>query len=173
MPRSSRVIIEIDPPQAGLIVLTAQRTSHGIEELVTGLLNIGPWEGPDTLIEHVPRALATLCANAMPLFGFVMARGGTADLTQPPSMPHPPMTLALLIGPPGVRELGIDCPDIAKRFNALIAGRPALPGLVFPLIPGPECPPDRLKDIVEAIGVDQVRSVIDKKNENSRKSPDG
>ena len=51
-----------------------------------------------------------------------------------PRLPGAPMPVAMLIGPPGVKELAIDVNAAADRWGALVAGRGKLPALVYPLL---------------------------------------
>jgi hypothetical protein len=66
--------------------------------------------------------------------------------------------VALLIGPPLVRKLGLDPTALRDQFGAIVAGRPRLPGLVFPLLPGPTIGPDRLAKIMATIGPAKLRT---------------
>jgi len=63
---------------AASAVIQAQRTSSGVEEIVTGLVAAGPIGEPiaQQRIKSVAEALAEPCTGAMPLFGLVMAHSG-------------------------------------------------------------------------------------------------
>jgi len=164
MPESTRITITGSGDHPVALTLLVQRTDHGVEELVTGIVGAGHWSDPaaDARLEAVSAALAALCEAAMPLFGLVLARGGRADLATPPSLPHPAAPVAMLIGAPGVRQLEIDVPDLCGRFDAIQAGRPRLPAIVFPLLPTPARGAGRLREVLEAIGEEKVRAIIDR-----------
>ncbi|MCL2490208.1 MAG: DUF6177 family protein [Propionibacteriaceae bacterium] len=134
MPDSSKVVVAGCDPAVSAVI-QAQRTSTGVEEIVTGLVSVGPIGEPITQqrIESVAEALAELCTGTMPLFGLVMAHAGRADLAWEPRLPDVPTPVALLIGPPSVKELRLDVTEETERWSAIQAGRPKLPALVYPL----------------------------------------
>ena len=138
--------------------LQVQRTDVGLEEITEAQLNLGV---PTTLAFAAQRRrlvdwLAELTATAMPLVGLVLARPGRADLMVPPVLTHPPTPLALLIGPPGVRAIGIDVDAMVRRFDALRVGRPRIPGVLFSLGTLGEPGWDRLDEVLNAIGPDKI-----------------
>ena len=135
-----------------------QRTASGLEEITEAQLSLGV---PTTVDFADQRRrlvdwLADLTATAMPLIGLVLARPGRADLMVPPVLTHPPTPLALLVGPPGVRALGIDADDMVRRLGALRVGRPRIPGLLFSLGTLGDPGWDRLDAVLDAIGRDKV-----------------
>jgi Family of unknown function (DUF6177) len=142
--------------------LFVQRTAQGLEEITEAQLSLGV---PSTLTFADQRTrlltwLADLTAAAMPLVGLVMARPGRADLLIPPLLTHSPTPLALLIGPPGVRGLGIDVDAMVESFGALRVGRPRIPGVLFPLGTLGEATWPRLDAILSAIGREEIAEVI-------------
>jgi Family of unknown function (DUF6177) len=142
--------------------LIVQRTAQGVEEITEAQLSLGV---PSTvefaeLRTRMLSWLVDLTATAMPLVGLVMARPGRADLLIPPLLTHPPTPLALLIGPPGVRGMGVDVDAMVERFGALRVGRPRIPGVLFPLGTLGEPTWSRLDTILNAIGREQVSELI-------------
>jgi hypothetical protein len=148
---------------AGFVAnLTVQRTSHGVEEITEAQLNLGvpSTVGFDDQRTRLLRWLADLTASAMPLVGLVLARPGRADLLVPPLLTHPPAPLALLIGPPGVRGMGIDVDAMVQRFDALRVGRPRIPGLLFSLGTLGEPGWAKLDAVLSAVGREQIAEAI-------------
>ena len=118
-------------------VLGAQRTRHGVEELLHAYLRVGP----SALAElerargRISAVLSDLAGTSMPLVALVLARPGRGDLHVPPSLLAPPLPLGLLIGAPAVRTFGLDAAQLRDRFGAVTVGRPRIPGLWFDLGP--------------------------------------
>jgi hypothetical protein len=154
--------------------LFVQRTAQGVEEITEAQLSLGV---PSTVAFADQRTriltwLADLAATAMPLVGLVLARPGRADLLIPPRLTHPPTPLALLIGPPGVRALGIDVDAMVERFGGLRVGRPRIPGILFPLGTLGEPTWSRLDTILSAIGGEQVSELIGLSPRHLERPPD-
>jgi hypothetical protein len=149
-------------PAPAVLTMTVQRTVHGVEESVTGLVGLGDSSDPASArrLVEAPKVLAALCEYEMPLFGFLLARSGAPDLTHAPRLPVAPMPVGMLIGPPGVRELGIDVDKAQTRFEALAAGRKRLPGLVFPLAPRSQSDVNRLADVLASFDPVKLRRVL-------------
>ena len=138
--------------------LTVQRTSSGIEEITEAQLGLGV---PSTvafgeLRRRLLTWLAELTGTSMPLVALILARPGRADLMVPPLLTHPPTPLALLIGPPGVRGMGVDVDAMVTRFGARRVGRPRIPGVLFDLGTLGEPGWQRLDAVLSAVGRDQV-----------------
>ena len=155
MPRATTYVVTGSPRLPLALDVTARRTDRGVEELVTGLVGIGGIDDDDVTrrLADVPRLLAGMAEVGMPLFGLVMARRGRADLAWPPVLESPPVPVALLIGPPGVRSLGLDVADLGRRFDAAVTGRPRTPGLVVPLGDGVDpAGISRLAEVLDAVG---------------------
>jgi len=91
---------------------------------VTGLVGVGRIGDPRSLdrLRLVPEILGTLAARQLPLFGLVLSRAGTENLTYPPVLELPPRPLAMLIGAPGIRDLGLDPEAMRDRHGAQIVG---------------------------------------------------
>lgn len=115
--------------------IEVRRTTEGVEEITQARLSLGT---PSTLEFEQLRvqllnSLANLAVSAMPLVAIVLARPGRGDLLVRPRLQHPPSAIALLVGAPGVRVLGLDIDRMAREFNAAVVGRPRIPALLFPL----------------------------------------
>jgi hypothetical protein len=159
MPRETRLIVTGSSRFPLIATVSARRTAKGVEELTTGLVAAGaPGSGrANDVLAAVPGYLTELAGTSMPLFGLVLARPGRRDLTHPPVLQAPPLPVAMLIGAPGVRELGLDPADALARFGAVIVGRPRIPALLFPLgtaadVSGLEL----LRDVLEYLGRDRL-----------------
>jgi hypothetical protein len=115
--------------------IEVRRTTEGVEEITQARLSLGT---PSTLEFEEKRvrlldSLAILAATAMPLVAVVLARPGRGDLLVRPRQQHPPSALALLVGAPGVKVLGLAVDRMAGEFGAVVVGRPRIPALLFPL----------------------------------------
>lgn len=148
-------------PLSGLV--RTARTEHGLEETTQVIVGVGA-PGSDearAAVDGLPDVARELAVAQMPLFGFVMARTGRADLTFPSVLETPPTPLGMLVGPPGVRQLDLDVRDLAERFDARILGRPRIPALWFPLGSFSEPGWPALDAVVDALGRDRVRALLD------------
>lgn len=160
MPQPSRVIV-LGEGSSVALTMTVQRTSHGVEEMVTGLVALeSTTVADDALTARLVAALKALADGTMPLFAFAMARMGRSDLTASAHIPGLPLPVAMLIGPPGVRQLGIDVPSQVQRWQAVAVGRARLPGLVYPLMPTSESDTHRLADILGDMDPALLASVL-------------
>lgn len=163
MPRETLVTVAGTPerPLSGMV--RTARTEHGLEETTQLLVPVGA-PGSDearAAVERLPEVARELAVAQMPLFGFVLGRTGRRDLTFPSVLEAPPTPLGMLIGPAGVRQLGLDVRDLADRFGARVLGRPRIPALWFPLGSFTEPGWPALDAVVEAIGRDRVRALLD------------
>ena len=104
--------------------------------------------------------LSRVAATSMPLIGLVLARPARRDSLIAPVVQHPPVPLALLIGPPGVKALGLSVSDMKQRFGAIIVGKPRVPGLLFELGTIGEETWLRLDDILSSMSGDALDSVL-------------
>ncbi|PYG01784.1 hypothetical protein SAMN05216184_101248 [Georgenia satyanarayanai] len=143
--------------------IQVSRTADGLEENTQLMLGVGALhsEAAARAMESLPGTFATLAAHHMPLFGLVMGRTGRQDLSLEPLLAPPPAVLGMLIGPPGVRQLDLDVPALAERFDARVVGRPRIPGLYFPLGGLTEPGWDRLNAVIDALGRDRVSRILD------------
>ena len=115
--------------------LSAQRTRHGVEEIVHATVALGqPTEAEfERLRVELSLTLQRLTESLMPLVAMLVVRPGPADLLVPPYLSAPPIPLALLIGAPGVRAFALDPDELRNRFGARAVGRPRIPALLFDL----------------------------------------
>ncbi|KQO62218.1 DUF6177 family protein [Curtobacterium sp. Leaf261] len=158
MPGTSRLVAtgSRDAPLAATV--TVQRTDHGVEELVTGLASLGPIDANTTVdrVTALPDALTRLAAAQLPLFALLLTRPGRADLLHTALLPAPPAPVAMLIGAPAVRELGLEPARFVQEFGAVVAGRPRIPALVFPFRGSAARQVSSLGEVLRSIGVDRV-----------------
>lgn len=142
--------------------IRVRRTDSGLEETTEALLAVGP-PGSDaarTRIDALPEILTQLSAQQMPLFGLVTARTGRADLLTPPVLEAPVVPLAMLVGPPGVRELRLDVAHLTTRLGAVTVGNRRAPGLLFRLGSMDSADWGVLEAVVREIGADRVRALL-------------
>lgn len=112
-----------------------RRTKDGLEETTTLELAAGPSGSAAArdAVDRVAGLFDTLAEETVPLFFLATTRTGRADLLVPSELQAPPVPLAMLLGPPGVRRLKVDLDEAARRFDAVRVGKRRLPGLRFPL----------------------------------------
>lgn len=132
-PAETRVVAvgTAEHPLAGSTL--TRRTDKGVEEVLQALIGLGAVGSSSAAaaLDAVPDALAGLADHAMPLFALALARPGRADLTTAPVLQHAPEPLAMLIGPPGLRDLGVPANALVEEFDARIVGRPRIPGVLI------------------------------------------
>lgn len=115
--------------------LHVARTSEGLEETTRVLVDVA---GADAARESGigrlgRRTLAAAAGIGMPLIGLTFAAIGSPDLARRATASPAPEPLALLVGPPGVRALGVDATAWTARVGGTIVGSPRLPGVLIPL----------------------------------------
>lgn len=139
-PSEARVVVAGTPshPLAG--TLLARRTDRGVEEVLQVVLALGRPGSPeaDAGLASVPQRLAALARHGMPLMALAFARPGRADLTTSATLQAPPEPVAMLLGPPAVRDLGIDPGDLEAEFAITVVGSPRVPGVVLGFDTGPD-----------------------------------
>jgi len=170
MPGPTHVKIMGGPDNPAALTMTVNRTSLGLEEVLTGFLDAGPWRNPISVrrVDKVADALGEICVETMPLFAIVLTRGGWMAVDSGPLTRMAPdvdslapmAPVAMLIGPPGVHDLNVDIDRLCGQFDAKVAGRPQLPALVFPLLSDNEPSQVRLARILTAIGEDKIQSIL-------------
>lgn len=161
MPRATRIVVAGDETYPLSAVVTAQRTSRGVEEITELLVSLGPVESDQT-DRRVAAATSVLDELALPpwaLMGLLFTRPGRHDLTTTAFLAPTLSPLALLLGAPAVRSLRVDVGEWMTKFAARAVGRAGQESLVVPLRP-PTGPADAgwapLIDIVESVGVERV-----------------
>jgi hypothetical protein len=162
MPNETVVMVAGSPERPLVGTLRTARTESGLEETTQLLVGIGA-PGSDqarSAIDSLPAVFAALAAHQMPLFGLVMGRHGRRDLTFPSVLEAPPTPLGLLMGPPGVRELGLPVEELTARLGARVVGRPRVPGLYFPLGTLDREGWTALDAVLDAIGHENVRRAL-------------
>ncbi|EYR61925.1 hypothetical protein N866_14125 [Actinotalea ferrariae CF5-4] len=162
MPRETTVMVAGSPERPVIGTIRTARTEHGLEETTQLLVAVGA-PGSDearAVVDRLPQVMAAFGAQQLPLFGLVLARTGRRDLTFPSVLEAPPTPLGMLVGPPGVRDLGLDVRDLGDRLGARVVGRPRVPGLYFPLGTFTEPGWAALDAVLDALGRDRVRAVL-------------
>lgn len=142
--------------------MTVRRTSFGVEEITQASWTIGAPTTP-AFERHrvaVQDYLAELAMTSLPLVGIVLARPGRGDLLIPPFLQSPPSPIALLVGPPAVRSFDLDVKKLQDEHQAIVVGRPRLPGLLFGLgtIGGEGW--QRLDAVLEALGPENIAPIL-------------
>ena len=115
--------------------LHVARTSEGLEETThvwADIAGAGEERGA-SLAQEARGFLARAGGIGMPLLGVAFAALGAPDLARRSTATPPPEPLALLIGPPGVRALGVDPASWARDAGAALVGSPRLPGVLVAL----------------------------------------
>lgn len=162
MPRETTVMVAGSPDRPMIGTIRASRVDSGLEETTQLMLGVGA-PGSDAArdaIGRIPVVMADLTTHQMPLFGLVLARTGQADLSFPSVLEAPPNPVGMLLGPPGVRELGLDVSRMAAELDARVVGRARIPGLYFPLGSFHEPGWAKFDAVLDALGPDRVRQVL-------------
>ena len=134
------------------------RTVRGVEELTEAIVDLGV-EGDAATVERmrsVPAAVTGL-SEGMPLFVAAFADPGRADLHRAARLPRPPWPLAVLIGAPAVRALGLDAPGFASRHGGRVLGGRRTPSVLLDLADA--TPPrswQRLRTMADELGADRI-----------------
>lgn len=165
MPADTRLVVTgtEEHPFAGSI--TARRTDQGVEEVVTAVIGVGePGSAEATgAIEASRSILLALCSSALPLVATIFTRVGRRDLTTRPFLRQDPEPVALLLGAPAVRSLGLDPAAHAAEFGAVVGGRPRVPALVYGFRDLPARPGDsgwaKLSPLLDALGRDRLEEL--------------
>lgn len=159
MPEDARLVV-VGDGFVGTVVV--RRTSAGLEETTQLLVHAGPSasDAARAVVDVVPAALEQLSATLVPLFGLVTTRTGRADLLVPSVLETPVVPLAMLLGPPAVRELGLDLRLMADQHDAQVVGRRRVPGVVVPLGTFDHADWDRLAGVARTLGADRVLAAV-------------
>ena len=142
--------------------ITAARSTEGIEETTQAHLNAGTPTTVefDTLREKLAALLTDLAATSLPLVGVVLTRPSRADLMISPTLQPPPAPIALLIGAPAVRSLGLSPEKMVADLGATIVGRPRIPALLFAFDVLGEPTWQQLDAVLSAIGRERLHDAL-------------
>jgi hypothetical protein len=138
------------------------RTSEGLEETTRVWADIAAAGDPraGSIAQEAHRLLGRAAGIAMPLVGIAFAAIGAPDLSRRPTATAPPEPLALLIGPPGVRALGVDPRAWTANVGGTTVGSPRLPGVLLPLGSVDGGGWQRLSDIFATVEGDRLAQVL-------------
>jgi hypothetical protein len=138
------------------------RTSEGIEETTHVWADVaGPGDDRAGSIGGEARALLARAGGiGMPLLGVSLAAIGVPDLSRRPIATPRPEPLALLIGPPGVRALGLEPARWASEFGAAVVGSPRLPGVLVSLGTAAGGGWARLSEVLGSLDADRVAQLL-------------
>lgn len=138
--------------------ITVHRTHKGVEELSEFLLTVGDERDAATTrrLSRLPALIEEL-ATGVPLFAMALADPGRADLFRAPRLPRPTWPLAILIGAPGMRALGVDADDFAARHHGRVLGRRRVPSLLLDLTDADSVTAwGRLRAVADEIGEERM-----------------
>lgn len=129
------------------------RTAEGIEETTRLWADVGApgSERVASIGQDARELLARVARIGMPLIGVAFAAVGAPDLSRRCTVTPPPEPLALLIGPPGVRALGIEPVPWTTQVGGTTVGSPRLPGVLIPLGSVDGGGWQRLSDVLETL----------------------
>ena len=88
----------------------------------------------------------------------------------PPIVEAPAVPLTMLVGPPGVRSLGLDLDAAAQQFGGVQVGRRRLPGVLLPFGTGESAGWTRLTEVVQWIGPGRVREALTSEDDRTSAS---
>lgn len=111
----------------------ADRTRSGLDEVTEATVHAGPVAAAAGVHGRVSAVLARLAETAMPRVGVVTDRLGSADLLVPPFLQPASRPVAVLVGPPLLRSLGVDPAALAEQVSGRLVGRPKLPSVLVEL----------------------------------------
>lgn len=158
-PQDTRLVV-VGPGAVGTVLV--RRTADGLEETTHLALASGApgSAAARAVIDRVPAAFTAVARALVPLFGLALVRTARADLNVPPVVEAPSVPLAMLLGPPGVRELSLDLAEAGRRFGGTRVGRDRLPGLLLPLGDAEYADWGRMTEVLRWIGPDRVLRAV-------------
>nr|WP_254065080.1 MULTISPECIES: DUF6177 family protein [unclassified Frigoribacterium] len=155
-PETVRVVVEGPHLSA---TITARVTDHGIEE--TTALTVDVTEGTlDDAIARLTDALGHIAESSLPTFALVIAREGESDRCVRAVTYPPPNPVALLIGAPSVRRLGLERSALDAGRPVVVVGRPRLPAYVVPLGDEATSGWNALHRTLEAVGPERLAQLV-------------
>lgn len=142
--------------------LTAARTTEGVEETTQAHLNAGTPTAAhfDTLLVRMGSLLTDLAATSLPLVGMVLTRPSRIDLMVSPTLQPPPSPVALLLGAPAVRSLGLSPEEMVADLGATVVGRSRIPALLFAFDTRGAATWQQLDAVLSAIGRQRLRVAL-------------
>jgi hypothetical protein len=143
--------------------ITARVTEHGIEETISVTVDVIDAVAGDSLDAGIARltdALGDIAQRSLPTFALVVAREGEADRCVCAVTYPPPNPVALLIGAPSVRRLGLDLAALPTGDITKVVGRPTLPAFVVPLGDARTPGWDALHQTLEAVGPERLATLV-------------
>ncbi|MDU0348900.1 DUF6177 family protein [Actinomyces sp. MRS3W] len=147
--------------------LTASRTANGLEEYVEFSV-VGA--APSTEYrERTMTLFEALSTGAKPQFALAMRTYARADASLPATVRRPPTPLAVLIGAPGIRQLGVDAAAVAEAHDGETTGYGRRRGLLVPLESNFDADWSPLLDLVRTLDGDagNVRRALGMDNNSS------
>lgn len=135
MPVDSRWVAASSGDHPLIATVQVARTAEGLEETTRVVADVAGADDPHAadIAGRARRALAGASTIGMPLIGIALASLGSPDLARRTSASPPSQPLALLVGPPGIRALGVDARAWTAQAGGTIVGSPRLPGVLIPL----------------------------------------
>jgi hypothetical protein len=135
MPLESRWAAASAGAHALVAALQVARTSEGLEETTRVWADVAGADDPEraSVGARGRDVLAAAAGIGMPLLGVAFAALGSPDLARRSTAAPPPEPLALLVGPPGIRALGVDAATWTAQVGGTTVGSPRLPGALLPL----------------------------------------
>jgi hypothetical protein len=107
------------------------RTRRGILEQAKGGVPIGAYpQATADVVAPASTTLAHVAEQFQPTIGFVSLAEFDDGVTQRASAKRLEVPLAVLIGPRGVHDLGIDPEDLARRHDVTVLGRRRTPSML-------------------------------------------
>jgi hypothetical protein len=166
-PDTVRVVVE-GPRLSGTV--TARVTEHGIEETTAVTIDVPAIDDGrpdaegrralDAAIARLTEALSEIAGSSLPTFALVVAREGDADRCVRARTYPPPNPVALLIGAPSVKRLGLELSTIPSARPVVVVGRPRLPAYVVPLGDASTSGWDALHDTLDAVGPERLATMV-------------
>lgn len=135
MPADSRWAAASAGVHPMVATLHVARTSEGLEETTRVWVDVAGTDGSErTTVGALGRdVLAAAAGIGMPLIGAAFATPGSPDLARRCTAAPAPEPLAFLVGPPGIRALGVDAAAWTAQVGGATVGSPRLPGALLPL----------------------------------------
>ncbi|QPL05348.1 MULTISPECIES: DUF6177 family protein [Actinomyces] len=117
--------------------LSVSRTSTGLEEYLELVIN-PRWLTLPQWSSHYMAALSAIGTVLKPQFALAHRTLGYADGCLPAGPRPVPTPLAVLIGAPGIKQLGVDAAAVATQHHGSLTGTGRRHGILVPLETGTE-----------------------------------